>query len=221
MENKTFLGKIDAFMSGKKTNEVYGIFLVVFILIGLLVYSYVFPISQEYVDTNTNKLNNVVQNVNEKEAYIRAYAPEIGLLDNKIKSQSIALSNTRDINGYVDNKLKELSYLLFNDKSWTGFIDRVSFLAKKHNIRIDKISNEFMDTKNQTREKVEQVLNIEVTSSSGFQNTMKFLNDIEDNQLVVDVYDVSLVASQKVDSNIKIALWGMLYWKHTYFYLLF
>jgi hypothetical protein len=212
-ENNT-LDKIDNALLAKSNNGRIAYYALGFIIAFALIYFALYDTSESFLDTNTRQLNDISIKLANEKTYIATHRSVIPALKQKIQTNTIALSDTRDTNAYLDNKLKELSYLLFNDKSWADFMDRLTALAKNYNVNILKIENNFLDTKNQTSEEVKQVLNIDVDSTGSFHSTMKFLNAIEKSQLVVDVYNSTISSSNRsnsVESNIQIAVWGMLY----------
>ncbi|MDR1613997.1 MAG: hypothetical protein LBS26_00300 [Campylobacteraceae bacterium] len=213
MHDETLLDKLDNYLLSKKISEVYLIYLIIAGLIVFTVYYFVFPIAESFYNTATNSLRIVVTQLNEEKTSILKNTSDIESLRIDIKHNEGLLVEIRDENEYVDNKLKELSYLLFNDKSWALFMDRITFLAKKYNINILKIENDFKDSKDLQNAKIEQVLNIEIDSRGSFHNIIKFINALEESQLVVDVYESTIAsnATNILESNVKLAVWGMLY----------
>lgn len=213
MQKETFIDKLDAFFLSKKNSEVLMYFILTFLIIVLFVYYFIFPLSEDFFSKKTRSLNDTNSRLSVATNYIATNQNRPAILESEINSASQKLIDTRTTNSYIDYKLKELSYLLFNDKSWASFMDRITFLAKKYNISIVKIENDFTDEKNQTREKVEQVLNVNIQFSGSFSGAMKFINALEESQLVVDANALNLIGTQNngVDGNISISIWGMLY----------
>jgi hypothetical protein len=212
-ENNT-LDKIDNALLAKSNNGRIAYYGLGFIIAFALIYFALYDTSESFLSNNSAQLETVTHDLASETNYINSNKNNIPDYREKIQSSTILLSDTRDTNAYLDNKLKELSYLLFNDKSWADFMDRLTALAKDYSINILKIENNFLDTKNQTSEEVKQVLNIDIDSTGNFHSTMKFLNAIEKSQLVVDVYNSTISSSNRsnsVESNIQIAVWGMLY----------
>ncbi len=211
MQKNNFIDKLDAFLLSKKNSEVMLISLLTFVVIVFAIYYFVFPVSENFLSKYQREYTTTRNSVIKYSSDINSYKSQIPNLQRDIQTAKNELEITKYTNGYVDTKLKELSYLLFNDKSWASFMDRITFLAKKHNIAIKKISNDFLDEKDQVREKVEQVLNVNVEFNSDFKNLIKFINEIEESQLVVDVSKIDLTSARKIDGNVSISVWGMLY----------
>jgi len=111
-------------------------------------------------------------------------------------------------NGYIDTKLRELSYLLYNDVNWANFMDDITKNAKKYKVNINFIKNKFNEL---NYKKVEQALDIEVDANGNFNNLIKFINSIEESNLVVDVHSLTMDIKKSIHVNFKIAVWGIKY----------
>lgn len=208
------IDKIDNYLKSKKSSEVSLVFFMLFAVIGIIVYLYVFPITDRNLK-NTKKLAlNMTQNLNQELSYLRSITVNgdkefyIKKMQNDIKEQKIILEKKVFENAYVDNKLKELSYLLFNDKNWANFIDSIAYIAKKHNIQLQVLENQFTKLDFQ---KIDKVLNVTLNFSGSFQSILSFINELEESQLVVDIYEMELKSSNTITGKLNIAVWGMKY----------
>jgi hypothetical protein len=213
MHDDTLLDRLDNYLSSKKISEVYLIYFVVAGLIAFLVYSFVFPETETFYNKNTQELTLVTNELIGEQKYIFEKKDKVDELKSDIESNNNIISEMKIENDYVDGKLSELSYLLFNDKSWASFMDRITALAKEYKINIIKIENDFRDNKDLQNGKIEQVLNIEIDARGGFHGIIKFINALEESQLVVDVYESTIASNttNMLESNVKLAVWGMLY----------
>ncbi|MDR2342552.1 MAG: hypothetical protein LBD84_05905 [Campylobacteraceae bacterium] len=214
MHEDTILDKIDNWLSAKSKNERGLVYIIACCAILGIIYLTLFESSELYLNSKQRILNDTASKLSNEINFINSNSQVIPQLQISIQNYSTSLTDIRDSNEYIDGKLKDLSYLLFNDKSWADFMDRLAFLAKKYNVNILKIENNFLDNHDLQNTKVKQVLDVEVDFIGNFHNTMKFLNAIEESQLVVDIYNSNIsssIRSNSVDSNIQIAVWGMLY----------
>ena len=214
MQLDTLFEKIDEYFSGKKPSEASIMFFLVGAVIVFIVYSYIFPPAETFLKTNEKNLKEMTKKVNQEQSYLKSVTrngdPEFYVKQMRadIETGKINLERATYMNGFVDNKLKELSYLLFNDKNWAKFLDELTFLAKKYNVRLTRISNEFNEPNLQ---KIEQVLNITLELNGGFNDILKFLNAIEESQLIVDVNALNIEGKKGLEGSMKIAVWGMKY----------
>lgn len=210
----SLLDKIDHYFDGKKSNEVYLIFLMVFVVVGYLSYSYFFPITDKLLKQTIRTSKEVEKKLKDEQAYLASVSRDgdESFMIKKVKADTenakLLLEKTTYTNAYVDSKLKELSYLLFNDENWAKFLNSITELAQKYAVRIKVIENKMNEP---SLQKIEQILTLKVDFSGSFANTMKFMNAIEESELVVDIYELNCTAKKNIEGQFNIAVWGMKY----------
>jgi hypothetical protein len=210
----TFFDKIDAFFGGKKSSEISLIFLIVFVFIAFVSYSYIFPITDKMLKQTTRLSKEMEKKLFDENAYLKSVSKDgdeeyfIKKVKHDIDNAKILLEKTTFANAYVDNKLKELSYLLFNDENWANFLHSITKLAQTHHVTIRVIENKINEPSIQ---KIEQILNLKVDFNGNFANTMKFINAIEESELVVDIYELKCEGQKNIEGHLNIAVWGMKY----------
>jgi Tfp pilus assembly protein PilO len=202
--------KIDNFFKTKKPSEQNIIYMMVAVLIGYVVYQFVYFQTDMKRNEAYNRVVSMKTEVNQKRSYLSINTPQkLEKMRASVKGKVKEYDNALYKISYVDNTLSELSYLLFNDENWAKFVDNISYLAKKYGLEIKKITNKFFEP---TFQKVSQVVTIEVKTKSNYQNMMKFLNKIEECKLVVDISDMKISKpDNKLSSSFKISVWGMKY----------
>ncbi len=206
--------KIDASLSQKKESELALIFLMIFVFVGFIVYSYVFPITEKKLKITKRNLVSMNKKVLDEKRYLRSVTRNgderfyIKKAKRDVEGDKILLEKTTYTNSYVDGKLKDLSYLLFNNQNWAKFLDSVTLLAKKNRVKIKIIENKINEP---TLQKIEQILNLKVEFNGKFKNVMNFINAIEESKLVVDIYEMKLKGASGVNGEIDIGVWGMKY----------
>jgi len=210
----SFLDKIDLFFKGKKSSEIYLIFAMVFALIGFLFYSYLFPITEKMLDQSIRNAKDVQRKLHDEQAYLASVSRDgdptflIKKVKSDIENSKLLLEKTIYMNDYVDNKLKDLSYLLFNDENWAKFLNSITQLAQKYSVHIKVIENKINEPSIQ---KIEQILTLKVAFNGSFANTMKYMNAIEESELVVDIYELNCTGQSNIEGQFNIAVWGMKY----------
>ncbi len=208
------MDKIDQVLQDKKSSELSIVYAGIFIIIAAVVYLYVFPISEQVLKQTKNSLNKMKTKIAKEQNYIRSKSVGgdkmfyIKKAKAKIKQTQDKLEATIFANGYIDTKLKELSYLLYNDVNWAKFIDDIAKNAKKYRVGINFIKNKFNEL---NYKKVEQALDVEVDANGNFNNLIKFINSIEESNLVVDIHDLKMDIKKSIHVNFKIAVWGIQY----------
>ena len=219
MRNDNIFTKIDNYFDNKKPSEVSVMLLASLILSGVVIYYAITPYAQEYHDNAMSENSSVTTKLNE----VNGRLDEVSLNNdrnsdrnfkinqekNDIRQLQIKLADTQKMNQYFDDKLKELSYLIFSEQSWADFLDNLALLANKNNVKITKISNTF---KEPSAEKIEQMLDINISVDGGFKDIVGYINAIEESKLVVDVSNIDINSTnEKLNGNLGVYVWGMKY----------
>ncbi len=209
-ENRTTFDKIDAFFNSKKPSEASLLYFGAVLFVGFLVYQFIFLETDKQLKATEAKLISVKSKVSEQKRYLSLNTPaRLQQLKKVVIQKNAEFDDTIYKISYVDNTLTELSYLLFDDENWASFVDNISYLARKHKIEIKEIANKFYEP---TFQKITHVVEIDIKSRGNFNNMVKFLNEIEESQLVIDVSQIEITQPEdKLEGVFKIAVWGMKY----------
>ncbi len=209
-----FLNKIDLYFRDKKESEVYLIFAMLFVLFAFVSYSYLSPITDTMLKRTMRNANEIEKKLRDEQAYLASVSRDgdetflIKKVKSDIENAKVLLERTTHTNLYIDTKLRELSYLLFNNENWAKFLDSITHLAQKYSVRIKVLENKINEPNLQ---KIEQILNLKVNFNGAFTNTMKFMNAIEESELVVDVHELNCTGKKNIEGEFNIAVWGMKY----------
>jgi len=206
--------KIDYTFKDKKGSELFIVYISIFVIIFAISYLYIFPIGERVLSQAKNETKNVKTKINKEKSYIALKTVNGNEMFYVQKSQR-DLKNLKNIlevsiynNGYINNKLRELSYLLYNDINWASFIDNIAKDAKRNHVNINYIKNKFNKL---NYKKIEQIIDIEVDANGSFVNLLKFINSIEESNLIVDIHALKMNVDKDIHVNFKIAVWGIKY----------
>ena len=215
MKKDNTLTKIDNYFDEKKPSEVTMMLIVAFFLSVAIAYYAVIPYAQNYYDESIMENDRVTQDLNKVNSYLSTVSQGndrnfmINKKQNELLQQQNKLADAQNMNQYFDNKLKELSYLIFNEQSWADFLDNLAFLANKNNVKITKIINTF---KEPNAQKIEQVLDVNISVDGDYRDIVSYINAIEESKLVVDVNNIDINSTNgKLRGNMGIYIWGMKY----------
>ena len=208
------LYSLDELFKDKSENEKWMIILMITAVIGYLSYSLFLPYAEDKykksqstkkrleksILTNKQYINSISVG-GDRDYYIKKYDKDILNLERKIKTTN------SDIN-FISAKLEELSPLLFNKKSWSIFLNSITEQAKKQSVAIDYIENKYIDNNGSFG----HVLEISVGCKGEYKNLVKFINRLEKNILVTDVYQSSIRLDENrttTIADINISVWGI------------
>ena len=215
MKKDNTLTKIDNYFDEKKPSEVTIMLFAALVLSAVIVYYGIIPYAQDYYDESIRENDRITQDLNKVNSYLSTVSQGddrnfmINKKQNELLQQQNKLADAQNMNQYFDNKLKELSYLIFNEQSWADFLDNLAFLANKNNVKITKIINTF---KEPNAQKIEQVLDVNISVDGDYRDIVSYINAIEESKLVVDVNNIDINSTNgKLRGNMGIYIWGMKY----------
>jgi len=211
--NKLLIG-LDNFFKDKSENEKWMIILMITLVIGYLSYSLFLPYAQDKYKKSIAKKRGLEKSImvnkqyiagitvnGDRDFYIKKYDKDILRFERDIKKTN------GDIN-YISSKLEELSPLLFNKESWSKFLDSITKEAREQKVKIDYIDNEYVDSNGSFG----HVLEIAVGCIGEYRDIAKFINKLEKNILVTDIYqmDIRLDENKTINiADINVSVWGI------------
>lgn len=225
MRKKSSLDQIDGYFVAKSEKEAKNYYMIAGAVVVLLIYLGVFPMAEEYFNTQQDFLNKATQNLSETRTKFIEATDGINGSDENFKinktqqllqSDKNQLQSYRESNKYFDNKLREVSNLTYNQKNWAKFLDSLTTLAENNNIKISFVNSETnsMLDLNLADLKPEAVLNVKVGLEGDFGNILRYINSVEQSEMIVDVngLDINKTAkSSSIGGNMNIAIWGIKY----------
>jgi lipopolysaccharide export LptBFGC system permease protein LptF len=208
------LHSLDNFFKDKSENEKWMIIIMLTTIIGYLSYTLFVPYAEEKYDYSLKRRKSLEESINsnrqyinsitvngDRDHYIKRYDNDILKLETEIKKTN------KDIN-FISVKLEELSPLLFNKESWSIFLNSITAEAKKQEVKIDYIDNKYIDSNGSFG----HVLEISVGCIGEYKGIAKFMNRLEKNILVTDIYqsDIRLDENKTTTiADINISVWGI------------
>jgi len=207
-----FLDSLDKYFANKKDSEKW---LILFGVAGILLYlSYVslVPYTQDLERDSFNTKTKLEKKISKSKIYLRSITIN-GDIDYYVKDNKIKIDHTKkEIKNYakkieeIDRSIIKLSRLLFNEKSWALFLKSITGVAQKNNIFIERINNNYVDNNGSFG----HVLEIEILTSGNFVDTVKFIHELEQNELVTDLYSSHISGTKdRVSSDLNISVWGI------------
>ena len=210
------LEELDSYFAPKKESEKWLVILGIAGMIAYLAYTYLLPYTEKvYKKSETSKKsiqksiadNNIYLNSitvgGDREFYIKKFDREIVTKKNDIVNLNKKIK-------FINTNLEKLSGMLFNQKSWSKFLNSITDKAEIQNVDIQYITNKYVDNKGSFG----YVLEIGVGCKGEYKGIVKFMNELEQNVLVTDIYGTKFSLdeeSSKVTADINISVWGINY----------
>ena len=233
MKRKSSLDQLDQWFASKGTGaNTY--FLLALLVAGLLAYFVLSTYSDPYLQESEDNLNTATTKLEKAQ---REYNQEFGgnpqaFIDNKRNILNGArtnlnniieergyldaktnLKNINDEREYLDGKLNEISKLTYNEKNWAKFMDSLSTIAENNNIKIYAIHSDRREPSIKQIFQPEALLDIDVKFEGAFSNVLRYINLIEQSEMIVDVnkMDINATKNGKIGGSIGISIWGVNY----------
>jgi hypothetical protein len=208
------LEELDAYFAPKKESEKWMLILGIAGLITYLAYDYLLPYTEQMykksevtkktieksIKNNTIYLNSITVN-GDRDYRVKQYTRNIAMKKTQIEKQKKKIK-------FIDTNLNKLSDMLFNQKNWSIFLNSITDKAEVQNVDLNYISNKYVDNNGSFG----HVLEVGVGCSGDYKSIVKFMNELEQNVLVTDIYGTKMRMDQnssKIVADINISVWGI------------
>ncbi len=208
------LEELDGYFAPKKESEKWLIILGIAGFITYMAYDYLLPYTEKLhkksevakkavekkIKDNTIYLNSITVN-GDRDYYVKKYTRDIARKEQNIEKMKQKIT-------FIDANLNKLSDMLFNQKNWSIFLNSLTDKAAVQNVDIKYISNNYVNSQGSFG----HVLEMGIGCKGDYKNIVKFMNELEQNVLVTDIYGSRMQMdenSSKVVADINISVWGI------------
>ena len=214
IENK--LEALDIYFAPKKESEKWFVIGGIAFFIAYLGYELLLPYTEDMYNTSERNKKSIQKSIADSNTYLRSITVAgdrdyyVKKYDQDIVKKKGEIVNFNNKIKFIDNNLAKLSDMLFNQKSWSKFLNSITSKAEIQNVDLEYISNKYVNNEGNFG----HVLEIGVGCKGDYKNIVKFMNEIEQNVLVTDIFQTELVAdsnSSDVIADIHISVWGINY----------
>jgi len=108
----------------------------------------------------------------------------------------------------LNRSFAKLSEVLFNRKNWALFLNSITARAQVNDVDLLEMINRYVHDKKHFG----HVLEMGIRCEGEFQNIMAFINDLEQNKLVTEVYRSDLYVDPKtkrIVADLNVSVWGV------------
>lgn len=203
-----YLHAIDVKLQGKTKKDIYMLYIMIFA--GIFAFSYLlfWDTSLQMFEQKLQQIKLVQNKISADERFLKFNPPSvIATLDKRIKETQEELIKYKDYNQYIKSKIETISFLLYDERVWGDYLNSVDSKARKYGVKILTLDNHYNDT----GESFGHVLDISIETKGRYKNVLKFINSLEQSDLVVDVHDLNISAQNFLNSKIDISVWGIRY----------
>ena len=213
-EIANFLEKMDAYFEGKNPTERLVLIALPALLVAYVAWTVLTPPSEAAKQKSVADKQHIEKKLAEDKRYLKGITKngdrnyKVKALDNQIALSKKRSESYRKKIAILNKNINKLSDMLFNQKSWSLFLDSITARAHESNVQINLVTNEYVDTNGSFG----HVLEMGVKCQGTFGGILQFMNDLEQNTLVTDIYRSTLnteANSTYVSADIHISVWGV------------
>ena len=208
------LEALDSYFAPKKESEKWLVILGVAGIIAYLAYAYLLPYTEKMYKKSETSKKSIEKSIADNNMYLNSITVGgdrefyIKKFDRDIVTKKGDVVNLNKKIKFIDANLEKLSDMLFNQKSWSKFLNSITDKAEVQNVDIQYITNKYVDHKGSFG----HVLEIGVGCRGEYKGIVKFMNEIEQNVLVTDIYGTKFSLDQntsQIVADVNISVWGI------------
>ena len=213
IENK--LEELDSYFAPKKESEKWLIILGIAGMIAYLAYAYLLPYTEKMYNKSETTKKSIQKSIADNNIYLNSITVNgdreyyIKKFDRDIVTKKSNIVNLNKKIKFIDSNLEKLSDMLFNQKSWSRFLNSITDKAEIQNVDIQYIANKYVED---NKGSFGYVLEIGVGCKGEYKGIVKFMNELEQNVLVTDIYGTKFSLDQnssQIVADINISVWGI------------
>jgi len=207
---------IDSYFKPKKKSEKWLMIIAVMSMIFYFSYAFFVPYAKKNYRKSEITKSKVEQSITDKSVYLDSISihgnKELYIinLDKKVMEKEKNITKLKKKIVFLDTNLMKISDKLFNKKSWSNFLDTITKKAQHQNVNIEYITNQQVDNNGSFG----YVLEVGIGCKGKYKGIVKFMNELEQNMLVTDIYKTVLSYdhnSSDIIADINISVWGINY----------
>ncbi|EIF50760.1 hypothetical protein [Sulfurovum sp. AR] len=209
------LEALDIYFAPKKESEKWVVILGLAAVIAYLGYELLLPYTEDLYKKSERSKKSIQKSITDNHTYLNSITVGgdreyyVKKFDNDIIVKKKKIVDTTNKIKFIDSNLEKLSDMLFNQKSWSRFLNSITNTAEIQNVDLEYITNKYV---NENTGSFGHVLEIGIGSKGPYKNIVKFMNELEQNVLVTDIFESHLVSdsnSSDTIADINISVWGI------------
>ncbi len=201
-----YLYTLDQSLSQKSDKDKMMLYIMIFASLFAISYLFFWESSEASFKVSHEKALKAEEVLNFDKNYLAANPPE---RITQIEQETTEIEHQHTLyvqyNAYIKEQLEQISSLYYDEKVWGAYLDSISRYARAYNVKLATFGNT-LQTDNSS---FGHVLDISISSEGPYKNTLKFINALEQSQLVVDLHDFNISADEKLNGDFNISVWGI------------
>ena len=208
------LEALDTYFASKKKSEKWMLIFGTAGVIAFIAYTYLLPYTEKMYKQSETTKKSIQKSIIDNNTYLNSITVSgdrnyyVKKFDNDILKKKANIVKINKNIKFIDQNLEKLSHMLFNQKSWSKFLNSITHKAEVQNVELQYITNNYVDSKGSFG----HVLEIGLGCKGEYKSIVKFINEMEQNVLVTDIYGTRFSGdrnSSQIMGDINISVWGI------------
>ncbi|NPA87281.1 MAG: hypothetical protein GXO01_01115 [Epsilonproteobacteria bacterium] len=202
------LKKIDNYFYEHSAKDALYIYLLIAILIGFVMFYFIYPKAQEYSKKQQDLYSKLVGEKQNLETTKRVFEARIVLLNKKIKELTADLEVLKKQKTFYTELTSLLSFANFDQYKWAQLVKESVDAAKSEGMRVVKISNNIYDDKNATKHSSFLVkrMDMDIFLKGDYKNFIFYVYNFENRKDLIKVSEINV--NSPTDYSLKISIYG-------------
>ncbi|MBN2894733.1 MAG: hypothetical protein JXK05_02440 [Campylobacterales bacterium] len=202
------LHKIDQAFAQKDPKEVLMLYVMIAAVLFALSYFLFWESAEASFNATRAQVVDVQNKISADQSFLNANPPAlITQIEAKTESLKQELTKTQEQNQYIKHQIEQISELYYDEVAWGEYINSISKHAKVETIHLLELSNSIANV----GESFGHVLDITIRADAPYKNLLKFINQLEQSALVVDLHEFRITADKTLTADLNISVWGISY----------
>jgi hypothetical protein len=174
------LDKLDAFFDSQKETEQKLTFFFPILIIGFIVYYFIFPITNDMFNNALHKNRQLNKAINSKQIHITRLKNSIINITKKRRILKIKIKKLEQTEIVMKKLLNKVKFLIFDLKRWAEIYNKIPKYVKDSNLLLLKLDNIlFLNNKKTNNQLVNLKMQISLQVIGNFKNVVKLMNSFE------------------------------------------
>ena len=200
------LEELDNFLESQNDAEQKIIFFLPILIIGFIMYYFIFPITDELVTKVENENYQLKLQLNTKNNQIMKTINTMNKLNIDDSTLTMKVNQLKKTEIIVKNLMEQVKFLIFNFNKWAKIYNSIPEYLKDNNLLLLKLDNElFLNEITKTKKLVNLKMRINLEVLGDFKNVIKLINIFEAKKMIVKIEKFK---TDGVKSNITIDIYG-------------
>ncbi len=212
MNKENIFDKIDSYFEGRDKKEFYYVLAFIVLLIGFVIYYYIFPLAQGYKEKEENLNKDLKEEIAKLNNDISVLRSKIFALNKKISQLKSDLGKVKKEKIFYEELAKLLDFVNFNQYVWGQFVKGCVDDARRNGLevvdiknvlytqqkkepkRVKKLSRKKEVKKPQKQKFISKKLDVTLTLKGDYKNFIWYIYDYENRKELIRVSQMKILS---------------------------